>query len=141
MVYHIGGGGGFVVTDIVDGAGPRPPDRGHQHIRDVLNMNARERLPRLVDAPCGAGTQRVERAAPRAVNPGEAEHLHRDAATAPQIEPSGFGGNATPTPHAARLQRRALVHPAAVAIAVDAGGRKITEPCQAADRGDVLAMP
>src|SRR5438477_1030179 len=66
--------------------------------------------------------------------------MHRDVAVAPQFEPSGFRAGATPTPHAAWPQLRTLVHPAAVTIAVDPGGREITEPGQAGDRCDVLAM-
>src|SRR5205814_6914503 len=60
---------------------------------------------------------------------------------APPIKPGSFGSGPTPAPNSARPQFRGLVHPAAVAVAVDAGGREITEPGKTWDRRDILAMP
>ena len=82
MGDDIRGAGRRVIADIVDRAGPPPGDRGAQHGGEVIDMDAREDLPRLVDTARHAGAQRVERAAARSVNAGEAKDMHRHAAIA-----------------------------------------------------------
>src|SRR5271156_4696752 len=65
----------IVVADIIDGSWPRPADRGSEHTCQILDMNAGEDLARLVDPFRGAGAQRLEGAAARAVNGGKAEDV------------------------------------------------------------------
>src|ERR1700704_1837138 len=66
--------------------------------------------------------------------------MHRHLAFALQSKPGVFGGNPAPAARAGRPQLRMLVHPTAVAIAIDAGRREITEPGKVRDRRDVVAM-
>src|SRR5204862_7395748 len=131
------------VADIVDRARPRPLYRCQQHIRQILDVDARENLARPVDAFCGAGAQRVEQAAARAVDAGEAEDVYRHAVPLPQIEPALLGDDAAPAALAARVQFRILVHPATAAVAINAGGGEIAEPLEAGpvhETGNVVAM-
>ena len=131
---------GVVIADIVDGTGPRLANRGDQHPRQILDMDARKDVTRLVDAFCRAGTQRIERAAAGAVNPGEAEDVDRHAAVAPQLEPTLFCGDAPAAALAGRQQLSGLVNPAAAAIAIDPGRRQIAEPAQPRHRSNVIAV-
>src|ERR1041384_5415695 len=96
MGDDIGGRGRLVIADIVDRAGPRPLDRGQQYAREILDVNAREHLAWLVDALGGAGAQRIERAAPGAVDRGEAKNMARRAVFTPEIEPARFGRDSPP---------------------------------------------
>ena len=84
--------------------------------------------------------ERFEGAAAGAVNAGEAEDVHRHAAAAPEIEPARFGGDPPAAALAARRQLGSLVDPAAAAVAVDTGRRKIAQPTETFDTGDVLTM-
>src|SRR6516225_6818193 len=87
------GGCRIIVADIVDGAGPRPRHRGNQHARQIRDVDAREDLARFVDPPPRPGTQRIEGAAPGAVDRGETEDVDRHAAVLPEAEPTLFGGD------------------------------------------------
>src|ERR1700719_264463 len=80
-----------VVADVIDGPGPWPADRGGEHLRQILDMNAGEYLARLVDAFRRTCAECFERAAAGAVDAGEAEDVHRHAAAAPEIEAARFG--------------------------------------------------
>ena len=82
----------------------------------------------------------LERAAAGAVNAGEAEDVHRHAMATPEIEPARFGGDPPAAALAARRQLGALVDPASAAVAIYTRRRKIAEPTEALDSGDVLAM-
>ena len=82
-------------------------------------MDTRKDLARAVHTLRGPGTQRVQSAASRAVNPGQSEDMHRYALVLVQHEPSRFRGGATLPPGSARPQFGSLVDPAAIAIAVD----------------------
>ena len=75
----------LVVGDVVDRAGIGPRHRGAQHLDDVVDVDAAEHLAGLDDAARGAGAHRGERAAarPGAVDAGEAEQVHRQAARQP----------------------------------------------------------
>src|SRR5205823_8595265 len=104
------------------------------------DINSREYLARLVDPFRRSGAQRIERAAARAVNAGEAKDVHGHAATMPQIEPARLGGNPPTATLPARGQLGSLVDPAADPIAIHTRRREVAQPTQALDLGDVLAM-
>src|SRR6516162_1703268 len=118
----------IIVANVVDGTGPRPLHRGDQHARQILDVDAREDLTRLVDAFCGAGTQRIERAAARTVDGGEPKDVDRRAAVAPKLEPALLCGEAAPAALTGRQQSGGFVDPTAAAIAIDPGRRQIAEP-------------
>jgi len=140
MVDDIRRRGRRVIANIVDRTGTGPGDRRDQHARQIIDMDAREELARLGDALRGPGAQRVERAAARPVDTGEAENLDRHAAFAPQIEPGGFSRHRR-SPRAPlgvslmfrRPNRRRGRH--------RPSGRQIAEPGDAAHRGNIVAMP
>src|SRR5438552_8892 len=117
-----------VVADIVDGTRPRPLHRGDQHIRQIRDMDAREDLARLVDPLRGAGAQRLEGAAAGAVDRSEAEDVDRYAALMPEPEPTPFRGDPALAALAGWPERCGFLDPAAGAVAIDAGGREISEP-------------
>src|SRR5207245_6803442 len=117
---------------IVDRAGPRPADRGDQHARQIIDMDAGEDLSRLRDALRGTGAQCVERAASRPVDAGEAEDVDRHAAVAPQIEPGGFDRHPPPAARPAWAQLACLIDPAALAAAINSGAGQISEPAEPA---------
>ena len=72
-----------VVGDVVDGAGARMADRRQHGAGDVLDMDAREDLAGLVDAPRGAGLHLVDGAAAGAVDAGQAEDVDGEPASSP----------------------------------------------------------
>ena len=105
-------------------------------------MDAREDLTRLVDAFCGAGTQRIERTAARTVDGGEPKDVDRRAAVAPKLEPALLCGDAAPAALTGRQQSGGFVDPTAAAIAINPGRRQIAElgklSCQGPDIAAVL---
>src|SRR5215471_5504214 len=103
-------------------------------------MNAREDLSSLGDAPGGSLFQRLERIAPRTIDPGEAKDLHRQSGAAMKIEPTGFGEGAAAATLAARRDGRFLIDPSAVAIAIDIRRREVTDPAQAGERDQIRAV-
>ena len=114
----------LVVADVVDGARPRPRDRGLEHGRDVLDVDPREQLARLDDPPRRAVLQVDERVAARAVDPGEAEDVDRQA----RGQPSGLRAGAAVGAREGRLDRRLLVDPAALPVAVDRRRAEVARP-------------
>ncbi len=80
----------LVVGDVVDGARPRSVDRGDERRSDVVDVDAVEDLARLDDAPGSAVAKVVQGVAPRPVDAGEAEDLHRLAARGAAIEPGAL---------------------------------------------------
>src|SRR6202011_2417400 len=107
---------GVVVADIVDGTGPRLPNRGDQHRRQIVDMDAREDLTRLVDAFGRARAQGGESTAAGTVNAGEPEDMDRHAAVMPQADPALLGGDTPAAALTGRQQSGGLVDPAAAAI-------------------------
>ena len=65
----------IVVAEVPDRARMRAVEGGEDDSRDILDMDAREDLPRLDDAPRGAGAQLLQRAASGAVDACEAEDV------------------------------------------------------------------
>ena len=122
MRHHVARRGGLVISHIVDRAGTRFRDRGFEHARDVVHMDAAEHLAVFVDAPCGAGLELVEHAAPRPVNAGKAEHLHRHADLLTEVEPVLLGHNARFGPRTVGLRDRLLADPVPLLVAIDAHG-------------------
>src|SRR6185437_5360026 len=122
MGDYIGGRGRLVVADIVGGARAGLFDRGAQHCREVVDMDAREHLPRPIEAAGGAGAQRVEGTAARPVDAGEAEDMGALAA------PALLGQRTPGATCAAWPQPGGLVDPGAVAVAVDPCRREIADP-------------
>ena len=94
-----------VVADIIGGARVGPGHRGVENGGDVLDMDAREDLARLLDAFGLAAPHRVERTASRPVDAGEPEEMNRQAVELPEREPGRFGGDAAAAALAARAQR------------------------------------
>ena len=91
-------------------------------------MDAREYLAGLVDAPRRAGLHLVERAAPGAVDRGEAKEVDRHAVPPPEIEPGLLRRAAAAPALAGRAQRRGLVDQPAGAVSIDARGGEIARP-------------
>src|SRR5579883_32964 len=100
-------------------------------------MDAREDVVGLLDALGAALAHGVERAAAGAVDAGEAEDVEGYVVAAIEIEPAGFGRDAAAAAFAGGAEFRRLIDPAAVAIAIDAGGREIAGPAQVREPGDV----
>src|SRR6185437_15768679 len=107
----------LVVAEIVGRPGIGPRKGGFERGGDVLDMDAREDLAGLVDALRPAGAHGIERAAPRAVDAGEAEDMQREAGSVMEAPPARFGNEPAAAALAARLQRRSLVDEATAAIA------------------------
>ena len=66
--------------------------------------------------------------------------MHRQSVRAPNRPPCGLGLDPAVAPRAGRFQRRPFIDQAAVTIAIDAGGRQITDPLDAGRVGDVSAV-
>jgi hypothetical protein len=103
MTNDLCGAGRLVIADVVNCARPRPGDRGAQHARQIIDMDPREDLARLVDMPRRARAQRIEWAAGGAVNAGETKDMNGEVPVAAQAEPSDLGGDATRATLAGRL--------------------------------------
>src|SRR5690606_38962450 len=99
--------------------------RRPQGLHDVIDMDPGEDLPRLVDPVRTTGPDRLERTATGAVDARQPEHVDRCAAPAAERAPAFLGSQTPSRPFAARLRRRALLHPASGMIAIDAGRRQI----------------
>jgi hypothetical protein len=84
------GGAGIIVADVVDAPGIGLPDGGDQDLRDILHVAAAEDLPRLDDAPRGAGPNLGEGSAPGSVDPGQPKDMERQAMVAMKRLPFGF---------------------------------------------------
>src|SRR3546814_808765 len=93
-------------------------------------MDAAENLARLDDALRRAAADGVELTTAGTIDARQPEDMHRQVAIAPEREPGGFGFGAAPAAVMARIDRAALVNPAAAMVAIDTGGREIAEPFQ-----------
>src|SRR5262249_13070036 len=105
---------GLVVRNVVDlvppaaGWGPGP------HRRDIADVDAIEHLPRLDDPTGAARPDRIDRAAARAVDPGEAKD-HEPAAGPPRhILPGEFGCGPANAALRDRRDWRGLIDPGAL---------------------------
>ena len=128
---HLAGRSRQIVGDVVDRAGRRAcVDRGQHRGRDVLDMDAREDLAGLVDAPRGAGLHLVDGAAAGTVDAGQPEDV--DGAPIAHRLPGALGRQPLDAARLAGLGRRRLVDPVAAVIAIDAGGREIAQPARVA---------
>jgi len=107
----------MVVGDVV-GAGRRV-EAGDHGAHDVVDMDAAEHLLRQVDAMDAALGHPLQRRSTRAVDSGQAEDA--GAPGQPLRVRRRAGGTAA-------AERRALVHPGALRVAIDAGGGEIAEP-------------
>ena len=99
---------------------------------DILDMDAREDLARLVDAARGAGLHLVDGAAAGPVDAGQAEDVDGRARLHAHRLPGALGRQALDAARLAGLGGCLLVDPAAAVIAVDAGGREIAQPARVA---------
>ena len=84
----------------------------------------------LVDAPRAAEPHLLDGAAAGTIDAGEAKDVNRLAVPFVQREPAAFRLDAPPAALRGRAQRRGLVDQRAAGIAVDAGGREVTDPPQ-----------
>ncbi len=134
--HHVGRRGRLVVANVVDGARVGARHGGPEDGRDVVHVDAREQVTGLVDAPRLAGAHRVERAAPGAVDAGQAEDVHRHAGGAPQVQPAAFGRGAAAAVFRRRVDGGALVHRSAARVPVDAGAGQVSGPGQPLHRRD-----
>ena len=55
---------------------------------DIVDMDAAEYLPGFYDSPCAAVSYRVEGAASRTIDAGDAEKMRRYAMSSPKVEPT-----------------------------------------------------
>src|SRR5262249_12819108 len=131
---------GVVIADVVYPTGPRPLHRRDQHACQIGDMDARENVAWLADAPRGAGAQCVESAAAGTVDRSEAEYVDRQAAIMPKIEPALFGGNPTPTALAGWPKRGGFGYPAAATIAIHSGRRQIAQPSKRRQPRDIAGV-
>src|SRR6185437_118498 len=107
---------------------------------NVLDVDAREDLPRLVDALGAALAHGLDRVAARPIDAGKAEDMHGKAVAAMKIEPCRLGGDALATARTGRAQCIAFIDPIAAAIAIDARRREIADPAQPRQRSQIRAM-
>jgi len=103
-------------------------------------MGAAEHLARLDDALGRAGSHRIDGRAAGPVDAGKAEDGHRRAILCGQAQPAAFGLGAAHGSWDVGVDGRVLVHPAAVAIAIDAGRRQVADPGEVGQRLQVLAV-
>src|SRR5437868_2813102 len=102
-------------------------------------MDAAEELSRPDDAPRPTGAERIERAAARAIDAGQAEHMHRQPMRSMKLEPSCLRLDPAPAAQSARVRRGSLVDPVAAAIAIDPGRGKIADPAEPPELGKRVA--
>src|SRR5262249_19343262 len=131
---------GVVIADVVYPTGPRPLYRGDQHACQIGDMDARENLARLANAPRRAGAQCVKGAGPGTVDGREGEYMDRHAAIGPEIEPALFGGNPAPATLAGWPKRGGFVDPAAATIAVHSRRRQIAQPGKRRQHRDIAPV-
>ena len=89
-------------------------------------MDAREQLARLDDPPCRAVLEVGEGVAAGAVDAGKAEDVDRQAG----CQPGRLGAGPAIGAGQGRLDRRRLVDPAALPVAIDRRGAQIADPAQ-----------
>ena len=116
---------GIVVADIVDRARAGLRDRRLQDLRDVVHMDPAEDLPRLHDPARRAAPDLLERPPSGAVDSRQPEYVQRKAGHG---SPLALRLRAHPAAPRRGRQRRRLVHPSSLMVAVDPGGREIAHP-------------
>ena len=131
MPDHRLGGRGVVVADVIDPTRTRRVDRGQQHLRDIGGMDAREDLAGLDDASRRARAQLGKGTASGTVNARQSKDMQGQAVFGSQFLPRPFGGHAVAPAPGRGGQSRPLIHPAAIAVAIDAGRGQIAQPARA----------
>src|SRR5690349_12961216 len=99
-------------------------DRGEDYLHDIGDMNPAEDLTRLEDIAGPTFPHGIDRRGTGTVNAGEAKEMRGGI----ELQPVLLGGEAPVATFAARRQVAVLIDPAALAVAIDAGGREITAP-------------
>ncbi len=102
-------------------------------------MDAVEHLARLDDAPGAAGLHGFQRVLAGAVDAGDADHGDGHAARGAERLPGALGFDAVLRPRQRRGERRVLVDPAAVMVAIDRDGREIDDCREPRRSGDGVA--
>src|SRR3546814_17156622 len=103
-------------------------------------MDAAEQMAGPDDTPGAAAAYGVERAAPRPVDAGEPEDMHRQAVVGMQCQPVGLGFDAATVAPLGPAQFRLLVNFRALPVAVDPGGGEIADPGEAGEGGYVRSV-
>src|SRR5688572_22057415 len=113
---------GLVVAKIINFPRLRCLHGSQERLHDIVYMNTGKHQSRLIDTLSRAGTDGIQRAAPRPVNTRQPENM------CAQPEPMLLCLN---TPYAARLrsaQDRSLIHPLPLPVAINSGSGKVAYP-------------
>jgi len=130
IAQHIFGRGGFVITQVVNRPGVWTRNRCGQSCRDILDMDARENLPRLDDPAGRATAQFFKRATAGAIDAGKSKDVQREPGFCRERLPCGFGHKSGLAAFSAWSEGGGFIDPPTLVVTVDSGGGEIPDPLQ-----------